>query len=59
MVPNFLTGFLLIALTPVRELEEKLRNSISSESARRESVLLMRLNSKEQEIQDLIVNSHI
>nr|CAG4642867.1 EOG090X0FYD [Evadne anonyx] len=38
----------------VRELEEKLRQSLS-ESARRESILLMRLNSKEQEMQDLIV----
>ncbi|XP_046650159.1 pre-mRNA-splicing regulator WTAP-like isoform X1 [Daphnia pulicaria] len=43
------------ALTPVREFEEKLKHSISSESGRRENFLLMRLNSKEQEIQDLIV----
>ena len=39
----------------IRELEEKLRHSLS-ESARRESFLLMRLNSKEQEMQDLIVS---
>jgi len=38
----------------IRELEEKLRQSLS-ESARRESILVMRLNSKEQEMQDLIV----
>nr|CAG4651411.1 EOG090X0FYD [Simocephalus serrulatus]SVE94566.1 EOG090X0FYD [Simocephalus serrulatus] len=44
-----------IALTPLRDLEEKLRHSISSETARRESFLLLRLNSKEQEIQDLII----
>nr|CAG4640450.1 EOG090X0FYD [Daphnia pulex]SVE85197.1 EOG090X0FYD [Daphnia pulex] len=43
------------ALTPVREFEEKLKHSISSESGRRENFLLMRLNTKEQEIQDLIV----
>nr|CAG4645192.1 EOG090X0FYD [Leptodora kindtii] len=38
----------------LREWEEKLRLS-QSESARRESILLMRLNAKEQETQDLIV----
>nr|SVE76087.1 EOG090X0FYD [Daphnia hispanica] len=43
------------ALAPVREFEEKLKHSISSECSRRESFLLMRLNTKEQEIQDLIV----
>lgn len=47
---------LLLALTPVREFEEKLKHSISSESGRRENFLLMRLNTKEQEIQDLIVS---
>nr|SVE74509.1 EOG090X0FYD [Daphnia barbata] len=44
-----------IALAPAREFEEKLKHSMSSEYARRESFLLMRLNTKEQEIQDLIV----
>nr|CAG4650566.1 EOG090X0FYD [Sida crystallina] len=38
----------------LREWEEKLRQS-QSESARRESILLMRLNTKEQEMQDLLV----
>ena len=42
----------------IRELEEKLRQSLS-ESARRESILVMRLNSKEQEMQDLIVSFSI
>ena len=40
----------------MREFEEKLKHSISSESGRRENFLLMRLNTKEQEIQDLIVS---
>nr|SVE73886.1 EOG090X0FYD [Daphnia atkinsoni] len=44
-----------IALAPGREFEEKLKHSISSEFSRRESFLLMRLNTKEQEIQDLVV----
>nr|CAG4647485.1 EOG090X0FYD [Megafenestra aurita]SVE92718.1 EOG090X0FYD [Megafenestra aurita] len=44
-----------IGLTPVREVEEKLRHTITLESARREHFLLMRLNSKEQEIQELII----
>nr|CAG4642124.1 EOG090X0FYD [Eurycercus lamellatus] len=43
------------ASSQVRDLEEKLRQSLSSESVRRESILLMRLNSKEQEMQDLLV----
>jgi hypothetical protein len=43
-------------LTPGRDFEEKLKHSISSESGRRENFLLMRLNTKEQEIQDLIVS---
>nr|SVE87705.1 EOG090X0FYD [Daphnia similis] len=48
----------LKALAPVREFEEKLKHSISSECGRRESFLLMRLNTKEQEIQDLLVQIH-
>nr|CAG4635132.1 EOG090X0FYD [Alona affinis] len=38
-----------------QEHEGKLRQSISSESVRRENILLMRITSKEQEIQDLMV----
>ncbi|KAI9560538.1 female lethal d-like protein [Daphnia sinensis] len=47
-----------IALVPLREYEEKMKHSISSECGRRESFLLMRLNTKEQEIQDLLVQIH-
>nr|SVE88964.1 EOG090X0FYD [Daphnia sinensis] len=46
------------ALVPLREYEEKMKHSISSECGRRESFLLMRLNTKEQEIQDLLVQIH-
>nr|CAG4649767.1 EOG090X0FYD [Scapholeberis mucronata]SVE93947.1 EOG090X0FYD [Scapholeberis mucronata] len=43
------------ALAPMRDLEEKLRHSLSIETSRRENYLLMRLNSKEQEVQDLLI----
>lgn len=44
----------LKALAPV--MEEKLRHQVSTETSRRENYLLMRLNAKEQEVQELLVS---
>nr|CAG4638801.1 EOG090X0FYD [Cyclestheria hislopi] len=53
-IESQLTSAQSVAQTQLRECEEKLRQ-MQTELARRDSILVMRLNAKEQEMQDLIV----
>ena len=55
MVGFLLNYVLRLDLDDLRETVERLKNQVA-ESARQESMLVMRLADKEQEVQDLLVS---